>query len=297
MKPAIVLAAEASNVYAAARLYAAQGLSVLPCTGKKPALRTWEYLQRVRATSETIDAWHRVDLLENVGVICGAVSRGLVVIDLDGEQAIETLRQEFPELFDTYRVASGSGHGMHLYYYLRDVPPTTRVVGTEFGNIELRSNGSYVVAPPSIHPDSHRPYTVDHAREIASMGNLNDVVAWIKSLIADKHGGKLPPPSRQTQGGQIRHATAYGRAALMGECDKVRAALAGGRNNVLYEAALRLGSLIRDEKAGRGEVEQALMNAAHSLSATDGEAATWRTIQSGIDAGMENSRERYSKRA
>lgn len=293
MKSAISLAAEASSVYAAARLYAAQGLSVIPCDGKRPALTNWKHLQSRAATPATIDLWHKTGLLTNVGIITGAVSGNLVVIDLDGYLASEAIEIQFPSLLNTYRVQSGSGNGMHLYFYCNVLPPTTRVTGTSYGNIELRADGCYVVAPPSIHPNG-KPYTVGFGRDIAVVPHLHDVVKWIKDLIREKHGGTMPPAANS---GAIRHVTAYGAAALRGEAAKVRLSAPGGRNHALYEAALRMGSLISDGKIDRATVEARLFEAAAALSASDGETATRKTIDSGINAGMENSRDRYRRQA
>jgi hypothetical protein len=103
------------------------------------------------------------------------------------------------------------------------------------------------------------------------------------------------PPAANASKGAVINNTAYGRAALAGECVKVRRAVAGARNHTLYEAALRLGSLVHDGKISAAEVEQRLFDAAHELSATDGEGATLRTIQSGLARGMENSRDQHHR--
>jgi len=285
LRPAILLPAEAPNIYLATRLYVAMGISVLPCNGKKPAVN-WTALQKRLPLEPTIDLWHKTGLLENVGVICGDVSGGLVVIDLDGEQAVETFSAQYPRLLDTYAVASGSGTGMHLYYYVRQVPPTTRVTGLTIGNIELRSNGSYVVAPPSIHPNG-KPYKVHYTADILRLQTLTPVVEWIKSLIREKHGGQMPPPSNHKP---VQHSPAYGMAALRGEAAEVARATPGERNARLYRAALKMGSLIADSKIDRASVEQELLAAASQLSNDDGEAATRRTIASGINRGLESSR-------
>jgi Bifunctional DNA primase/polymerase, N-terminal len=287
----IVDAAHSSTVYAAALAYAKLGISVLPCVGKKPAVTYWQPFQKRAASAGIIRNWHESGLLHNVGIICGQVSGGLVVIDLDGDQAIEAFKIRFPGYDNTYSVISGSGHGMHLYYRCVTSapfwPPTTRVVGTPFGNIELRADGCYVIAPPSIHPDSGQPYRIANDRDIAFVvGELRPVVEWIKSLMRQKHGGTLPPAS-----GKVHRATAYGLAALRGESADVARALPGERNNRLYRAALKLGSLIRDGKLDRPTVERELLAAASSLINDDGEAATLKTIASGLNRGMESSRE------
>ena len=291
MKPTILLAAEAPNVYLAARFYAALNFSILPCAGKRPALDYWKHLQKRPALPPTIDQWNQCGLLQNVGIICGHVSGGLVVIDLDGLDAFHTFCARWPELLDTYNVASGSGDGMHFYYYTAIVPPTTRVVGLDCGNIELRADGCYVVAPPSIHPISGNQYRVNNDAPIKTVPDLRNVAEWIKGLIKQKHGGTMPPPSSTP----VYNSTAYGRAALRGEAEKVANANAGARNHTLFEAALRMGSLVRDQKISAAEVESALFAAAASLTASDGEAATARTIQSGLQRGMENSRDTYKR--
>jgi len=291
MKPAILVPAEAPNAYLAARLYAAMGLSVLPCTGKKPALSNWKHLQSRAATKETIDLWHKTGLLQNVGIICGAVSGNLAVIDLDGHDAVLALKMRFPDLFNTYAVTSGSGSGMHLYFFCDVLPPTTRVVGAAYGNIELRSSGSYVVAPPSIHP-SGKPYSVAFADDITYLPHLHDVVYWIKRQIAAKHGGTLPPASTH----KPRHTTAYGVVALGNATADVLRALPGERNNRLFRMALKMGSLIADGWIDRARVERELLAAAAALTQSDGEAATRRTIESGIETGMQHPRSAWEKR-
>lgn len=283
---AIADAAHSPTAYAAALAYAALGISVLPCVGKKPAVTYWQPFQRQPASAGIIRNWHESGLLHNIGIICGAVSRNLVVIDLDGQKAVEFFALRWPRLTHTYSVTSGSGNGMHLYYYAGIVPPTTRVTGLAVGNIELRSNGCYVVAPPSIHPDSGNPYSIARADAIMTIENLAPIVEWIKHLMRQKHGGTLPPAS-----GKVDHATAYGMVALRNEAGDVARAQSGERNNRLYRAALKMGSLIRDGKLDRPTVERELLAAARALINDDGEAAVLRTIASGLNRGLESSRE------
>lgn len=296
MPSLIALAAEAPSVYTAARFYERMGFSVIPCNGKKPALRNWSHLQQRTASRETIDLWHKTGLLENVGIICGRVSGGLVVMDLDGDAAISAYFERFPDMDETYAVTSGSRRGLHVYYYVRDVPPTTRVTGLDVGNIELRSDGAYVVAPPSVHPDTGKSYIVSDNNEIRQLYDMRLQVEWIKSLIREKHGGHMPPPSNASNG-TIRNATAYGLTALQSEAADVARALPGERNERLYRAALKMGSLIADGKIERARVESALVNAAAPLTNSDGETATRKTIASGIDQGLMSSRSAWRKDA
>lgn len=286
--PLILECAREANVLQAALMYAHANISVLACRrDKTPALSNWKHLQQRLADPVTIARWHQAGLLESVGLICGRVSGNLVVVDCDGQAAVDTFCKAFPHLLDTYTVLSGSGKGAHFYYYAKLNPPTTRVVGAPFGNIELRSDGAYVIAPPSLHP-SGNAYQVINPVSILHVFDLHEVVQWIKGQIAEKHGGTLPPAT-----GTIIHGTAYGRAALAGECAYVRMAPVGGRNLSLFRAALKVGSLVRDGKIDRAEAERELFAAAEALTAEEGEIATQRAIRNGINTGMESSREQH----
>ena len=290
--PLVIQAAKAANVHLSALIYMQANISVLPVKADKtPALKYWKQLQYRVATQSTIDQWHYTGLLENVGLILGRVSGNLVVVDCDGLDAVAAFTERFPHLADTYSVMTGSRKGMHFYYYAKCCPPTTRVTGLDIGNIELRADGCYVVAPPSTHASGYR-YSVSNASRILHVFDLHEVVTWIKAFMREKHGGVLPPAA-----GKVGYSTAYGRAALAGESAAVRMAPEGSRNNQLYRSALKLGSLIADGRIDRGSVENDLLEAAAALAGTEGEASVWRTIASGIDRGMESSRDRYNQYA
>lgn len=281
--PNIVRAAASRDTLTAALAYEQLGLSVLACKrDKSPALRQWRHLTERRAAPDTIEAWDRTELLTSVGIICGAVSRGLVVIDCDGLEAVREFGRAFPALTDTYKVESGSGQGAHFYLYVSQVPPTTRTVGQSFGNIELRSNGSYVIAPPSLHP-SGRAYRVVQPYEIKWVDNLHALRSWIESLIRAKHGGVMPPAANA---GKVFNPTPYARAALRIQADRVECAPLHNRNNQLNISAFSMGRFIREGQISRMEVEQALEHAAAALTADDGILSVKRTIQSGIEAGL-----------
>lgn len=279
--PAIVRAAESRDVLAAALQYEQMGFSVLACkVDKSPALRSWKHLTTRRANRETISLWGTTGILQSVGIICGEISN-LVVIDCDGIDAVAEFRRSFPALTDTYTVVSGSGKGAHFYLRVGDMPPTTRTVGQPFGNIELRSRGSYIIAPPSMHP-SGRAYRIGLHTEIKWVAQVHTLRRWIESLIKTKHGGIMPPPANQP----VFNASAYARAALRAQADRVRLAPEGARNNQLNRAAFSMGRFIREGQISREEVQAELERAAAALAATDGIESVRRTIQSGISAGI-----------
>lgn len=294
--PTIIKAARAADTFKAALLYRSVGLSPIPCQGKQAAV-DWKLYQRHAASSYQIMKWHDDRLFGNVAIIGGAVSGNLVFVDLDGPRAVEAFERNFPELLDTFTVQSGSGQGAHLYFTCKQLPPTTRVVGCSYGNVELRSTGTYVVAPPSIHPVSGKPYLLTRAIRPMVVDHLNDVIDWIKVLMRQKHGGNMPPPTGTAPSATLVRPEAWASAALQGECDKVMRAGEGGANNQLNVSAFKLGQIVALGKLEKANVELALFGAALACGyvARDGEAQTRRTITSGLNAGMRLDKSRPSR--
>jgi len=137
----------------AAILYAAGGWSVIPveARGKRPLIAWLEFQQRIASESE-IASWFRKWPDANVGIVTGYISQ-IVVVDVDpqhgGAQSLEELEQSQGALPCTLEVHTGGG-GRHLYFSYPPVRLHNRV-GIRPG-IDLRSDGGYVVAPPSVHP-------------------------------------------------------------------------------------------------------------------------------------------------
>lgn len=142
----------------AALSYAEQGLRVIPlytvdgeghCSckrpecptpGKHPRLGNWH----VRATTNpyTIRFWWGRDPKANIGIVLGG---GLVVIDFDEVAAYSVWRKEHPGLARTLTAKTGGG-GYHAYLQVTEPVDTfLHPAG------EVRSEGAYVVAPPSRH--------------------------------------------------------------------------------------------------------------------------------------------------
>ncbi|MBT3985179.1 AAA family ATPase [archaeon] len=97
---------------------------------------------------------------KNYGLICG---NGLIVIDADTKRLNEIVKEKLPE---TFSVKTAKGY--HYYYWCLDfLKKKVLNDGSEHLG-EIQSNGSYVVAPNSIHP-SGRIYEVSKDVEIAEL--------------------------------------------------------------------------------------------------------------------------------
>ena len=195
-KPLMVAAAEQATIYAAAKAYAAQGLSVIPLNGKRPALKSWTGHQKRCATREMIDDWHRRDILKNVGIVCGAVSGNLVVLDLDGAAGYPAFAAALPHLAQTYTVASGGGVGKHVYFRVKRLPKSVKAMNTPIGHLEVCGEGRQVVAPPSIHPKTGNPYRVEKEANILQVDNLDDLVVWVEAFKPTWQGSSLHEPPK-----------------------------------------------------------------------------------------------------
>ena len=130
----------------AARDYLLKGFSVIPILprGKKPAIPWKEYQQRP-PTDEELVQWFGNGAKNNTGIVTGPVS-GLAVVDLDSDRAFAFAKEK--NLSPTPTVKTG--RGFHVYCKTKD---GVRNFQQRDGlpDIDLRAEGGYVVAPPSVH--------------------------------------------------------------------------------------------------------------------------------------------------
>src|SRR5687768_15982957 len=89
---------ETEHVFEAALTFHRAGLCVIPLRGKHPALTEWKQYQATRPTEQEIENWHTSGLLTNIGLVCGAVSNNIIVIDFDGPGGYPAFAATFPHL-------------------------------------------------------------------------------------------------------------------------------------------------------------------------------------------------------
>lgn len=143
----------------AALQYAGRGWHVFPCKprGKTPLVKGG--FKAATVDTGQIEAWWRKWPTANVAIRTGLIS-DLVVIDVDGAKGLATLKALIAANETLPRTAMcTTGRGFHLYFNTyRDEGP---VFCSSGDGLDVRGEGGYVIAPPSIHA-SGTPYAWSH---------------------------------------------------------------------------------------------------------------------------------------
>ena len=139
--------------------YAARGWGVFPLRGKAPAIPKESggsgYLDAT--TNETqIRAWWSQYPTANIGIATQA--SGLLVLDVDerhgGNDTLATLETRHRELPDTPESITGGG-GRHIYFRAPRPDLVRRKAAALGDGLDLPN---YIVAPPSVHPETGKAY-------------------------------------------------------------------------------------------------------------------------------------------
>ena len=123
--------------------------------GKHPRLK-WKGTTDKALPKEEIKKWWTTYPDSNVGIVTGKIS-GITVIDVDGEEGLKSLEEAglpLEELPITPTVKTGGG-GIHLIYRYPERIKIKTGVGI-LPKVDIRSDGGFVVAPPSMHYSGHQ---------------------------------------------------------------------------------------------------------------------------------------------
>ncbi len=136
------------DVYDAALRLADLGCSLFPVRGKVPAVR-WGRFRTVPPDRHQIWDWFygRDDL--GIGIVFGPVSQHLCARDFDDGASFYAWVSSHSTLAKELPIAI-SRRGGHVYFR------SSTAHTTKLDDGELRAGGSYVVAPPSMHPSGSR---------------------------------------------------------------------------------------------------------------------------------------------
>lgn len=172
--------------------------SVFPCRrrGKEPLNR--HGLKEASTDAAAIRAWWKRWPRANVGIATGTAS-GIVVLDVDlkadGRQTLAILEDEQGRLPETPTVLTGGG-GQHLYF--RDPGGLRNSAGRLGAGLDVRADGGYVIAPPSIHPNGNK-YRWESSSRIDEV-ELSEVPPWLLERMKPEDAERFELPAKVGEG-------------------------------------------------------------------------------------------------
>lgn len=161
-----------------ARDYVRRGFSVIPLgVGSKRPTVEWKEFQSRRPTDEELVAWFSSPA--NLGIVTGSIS-GVDVIDVDSDDALRHAAKLGLGTVPTVKTSKG----WH-FYYTHEPGVGNFQQRDDLPGIDLRAEGGYVVAPPSIHESGASYHWEGEHRELLPLPR------WILSVQTSAHGANV----------------------------------------------------------------------------------------------------------
>jgi Bifunctional DNA primase/polymerase, N-terminal len=258
--------------------YAKKGRPVFPCTGKVPL--TANGFKDASLDERIIRGWWGRYPDANIAIPTGERS-GFYVVDIDGEAGFQSL-QELEAIHGSLppTITGETGKGQHFYFKY----PTGAKMGNTAGVlgkcIDTRGHGGYILAPPSVHPDTGKVYKFIKTPPIA------DLPGWIIELVQkQEYESRAIVPVGIVTDKQKR----YAQMALRKACDDIQSAPEGERNNTLNIQALGIAGLVAAGALGHYEARGCLIDAALHCGLSEREAKL--TVESAFRKGLTQPRD------
>lgn len=159
-----------------------KGFSVIPVgTDKKPTIKEWKPYQTRKPNNNELQQWFGKGSKNNIGIITGAIS-GITVVDFDSPDAVKLAKEKHFPLTPIVKTARG------YHAYCKDKDGIRNFQKKEsLPGIDLRGEGGFVVAPPSIH-ETGKMYKWVTGRSLDDLP-LADLPEWI---LAERPEDKTP---------------------------------------------------------------------------------------------------------
>jgi len=148
--------------------YRSLGLSTISTDANKRSLQSWKKYQSQIATEQELQQLFNHPKCKGIAIVCGGVSGGLEVIDVDCKYGINfddfanKIKETNQSLYDKLLVIKTKSNGYHLYYRCEVIEGNQKLANRpanddelhhnpnvkELVLIETRGEGGYVIAPP-----------------------------------------------------------------------------------------------------------------------------------------------------
>jgi hypothetical protein len=262
---------------------ARRGFAVFPCAPRAKHPITPHGCKDATTDREVIRHWWGTEPTANIGLATGALS-GIFVLDVDpghgGAESLAALQAAFGKLPPTVVNLTGGG-GQHLLF--RHPQAGGRKVRNLVGfydGLDVRGDGGYILAPPSVHPNGRQYRWETPGRAIAPAPE------WLTEIVLEPNRELRGP----TEGRTTCHLSArYAAAAVRSACEAIASSKPGERNSTLNVEAFGIGQLVG---AGVLDIRDAAMSLTEAAFECGlGREEIERTLQSGLLAGMVRPRE------
>ena len=204
------------ELLSAALSYVKRNWRVFPLRpgGKGPLIKEWQNLATTKLS--VIEAWWEQWPNANIGIATGPET-GTFVLDIDsekgGDDSLFCLTEEHNRLPDTVESLTGGG-GRHMFFKYPGDGVVIRNSAAKLGvGLDIRGDGGYIVAPPSIHPNGNRYEWEGNSHP--NEAPIAQAPQWLIELICEpprqtqapaENAGKIPEGQRNS------HLTSLGGA-------------------------------------------------------------------------------------
>jgi hypothetical protein len=230
------------------------GLPVIPTAGKRPVLKQWQHFAERMPTPDEQEAWLRAYPGHNLGLPLGTQS-GLCAVDIDTDEP-EIVAAIMNVLPGTPYARVGRKGCALLFRFSGQ--RNFKLKGDDGNICEFLGAGNQVILPPSVHPDTARPYTssVDLCAVLSDLPSLPlDIEARLRqALTAYGVAGPTTRGRAPTAGGgaQFGRFSTWIEPRLEDALAELSAATEGHRNTTLFKTAVRIAN---DVAAAGGDWE------------------------------------------
>lgn len=178
--------------------------------GKHPRLGGWQ--DKATTDEEQIRKWWRPNLRAGVGIATGAASK-VWVLDVDGPEAMAWYDAQAKTHGLVHTLGVKTARGAHLYWRYPEGVTIRNAQGLRAAgapNVDVRGEGGYVCAPPTVHRSGH---VYEWVREDGFAQEPQLAPEWLLELVKERPkpvAPKIEPPKRAMT---MREVTALFRHA------------------------------------------------------------------------------------
>ncbi len=225
------------SLESAAKRYKTLGFSIIPLNGarnpqhpKLPVIK-WGRFQHTHPSDEELQSWFGNQPQAGIGIVCGRISR-LMVLDFDDAAVASEFRHLHPDLVNTFTVRSGTRKLPHFYYRL---PQGMLIQTVAYPGVDLRGEGSYVVASPTTVGDA--VWLPENDLPIREVSDLD--IRRIMRFLATRKIEALEPVHEAVEAVSISEASEFRHLVSSDDLvDHYRRRCGTGRNQALFQTAL-----------------------------------------------------------